>query len=76
MIKTASWQTEKDHTMAIVEELCDVECTTWGPGKSFVEVNEERSHHMMPMEMSKQLPTDFRIIMWHAEYMAWKKRGK
>lgn len=24
MIKTVSWQTEKDHTVAIVEELCDV----------------------------------------------------
>lgn len=56
--------------MAIVEEICDVERTTWRPGKSFVEVDEVRSHHMMSIEIPEQLFTVFRIIMWHAEYMA------
>lgn len=57
--------------MAIVKELCDIECTAGGPGGLLFEAGIYWSHNMVLGQISKIPFTVLGIIMRHAHHMAY-----
>lgn len=57
--------------MTIVKELCDIECTTGGPGQLLHEAGVNWSHNIVLGQISKILLTVLGIIMRHAHHMAY-----
>lgn len=66
--------TELIPTMSPIQKLCEVHGAAGGPGQVLVQMDKERSHHVVFSQGSKEPLTGLGVVMGHAEHMSWKRR--
>jgi len=60
-------------TVSVVKEICDVEGAAVRPGCSPAEVDDHRSHQVVPSQVSKQSLTSLGVIVGHTQHMAYRR---
>lgn len=58
-------------TVPSIQELSQVHGAAGRPGLGLVQVDEERSHHMVLPKGPKEPLAGLGVIVGHAEYMTW-----
>lgn len=61
--------------MSTVQVVSDNGSAAWGPRTGAVDSDQSGRHHVIVLQLAKNLLTCLNIIMWHIEYMSCSGEG-